>query len=211
MVSSDSVRGRRSTEEIRALLLASATQLFGAQGYHGVSTREIAAHASVAERLIFRHFGSKAGLLRHVLTEPFTDFLTDFLRHWEEQDGSDVRTRTLEYIDRLLGLFEQHRDGILVLLAESAGERAEGSAGAANPLGTLFDALASVASDDLGAPSGGISADLTVRFTFGLVASQVLLDDWIYDPAHRPDRSELVSALASWVMQNRGSSLPTPA
>ena len=48
-------------------LIGSATELFAERGLDDVSVREIAAAAGVNHALVFRHFGSKAGLLRAVL------------------------------------------------------------------------------------------------------------------------------------------------
>ena len=46
----------------RERLLASATRLFGARGFDGVSTRELADAAGVNAALITYHFGTKEGL-----------------------------------------------------------------------------------------------------------------------------------------------------
>lgn len=48
-------------------LIASAARLFAERGLDDVSVRQIAADAGVNHALVFRHFGSKAGLLRAVL------------------------------------------------------------------------------------------------------------------------------------------------
>lgn len=50
-------------------ILESALELFAEKGYHATSTSKVAKQAKVSEGLIFRHFGSKAGLLNAVLEE----------------------------------------------------------------------------------------------------------------------------------------------
>ncbi len=48
-------------------ILHTATQLFGAEGVAAVSTARIAREAGVSEGLIFRHFGSKQGLVEAIV------------------------------------------------------------------------------------------------------------------------------------------------
>jgi AcrR family transcriptional regulator len=53
-------------------ILQVALQLFASQGFDNTSTSLIAKKAEVSEGLIFRHFGSKEGLLNEILNEGFT-------------------------------------------------------------------------------------------------------------------------------------------
>jgi len=48
-------------------ILHSALHLFAQKGFDGTSTRQVAQRAEVSEGLIFRHFGSKEGLLEAIL------------------------------------------------------------------------------------------------------------------------------------------------
>lgn len=48
-------------------ILITALALFASKGYNSTSTRQIAVEASVSEGLIFRHFGSKEGLLNAII------------------------------------------------------------------------------------------------------------------------------------------------
>lgn len=56
-------------DAVRAELIASALQLFADHGWADVSVRAIADHAGVNHALIYRHFGSKQGLLQAVLLD----------------------------------------------------------------------------------------------------------------------------------------------
>ncbi|MDT3398385.1 TetR/AcrR family transcriptional regulator [Streptomyces sp. B1866] len=51
----------------RARVLASAAQLFYDRGVHSVGVDEIAQHAGASKLTIYRHFGSKEGLVEAVL------------------------------------------------------------------------------------------------------------------------------------------------
>jgi AcrR family transcriptional regulator len=74
---------RRPRGEARRLLLDAARDLFARQDYRATTTREIAEAAGVTEYLLFRHFGSKAGLFREALVLPFTNFVDEFGKTWQ--------------------------------------------------------------------------------------------------------------------------------
>jgi AcrR family transcriptional regulator len=75
-------RQRRTTEEVRSLMLSAAVELFGEKGYAGATTRDIAARAGVSGTLLFRHFGDKERLFRAAVIEPIDQFLTDYTAGW---------------------------------------------------------------------------------------------------------------------------------
>lgn len=62
--------GRRgpppSADKRRAMILA-AVEVFGRHGVEAASTRQVAAAAGTTERTLFKHFGSKQGLVQAVL------------------------------------------------------------------------------------------------------------------------------------------------
>ncbi|HEY5897362.1 MAG TPA: helix-turn-helix domain-containing protein [Burkholderiales bacterium] len=63
----ESARYERPSTEREAAILQAATALFGAKGYRGARTAEIAAAAGVTERTLFRYFSSKEKLYRRVM------------------------------------------------------------------------------------------------------------------------------------------------
>jgi TetR/AcrR family transcriptional regulator len=63
----ESARYERPRTEREAAILQAATELFGAKGYRGARTAEIAALAGVTERTLFRYFPSKDQLYRRIM------------------------------------------------------------------------------------------------------------------------------------------------
>jgi AcrR family transcriptional regulator len=113
---------RRPRGAPRKLLLAAARDLFARQDYRSTTTREIAEAAGVTEHLLFRNFGSKAGLFREALVLPFTEFVDDFGRTWdavvhEEADEEDLSRR---FVGQLYDLFVEHQGLLLTLMAAQA-------------------------------------------------------------------------------------------
>jgi AcrR family transcriptional regulator len=110
---------RRPPGEVRRLLLDAARELFARRDYRSTTTREIAEAAGVTEYLLFRHFGSKAGLFREALVVPFTNFLDEFRNTWQsvvpEQTDEEVLTR--QFVGQLYDVLVQHKGLLLTLVA----------------------------------------------------------------------------------------------
>lgn len=61
----------RATPEVIA---ERAAELFARKGFSGTSIREIAEAAGVTKPTLYYHFGSKEGLVRHIILEVMSDF-----------------------------------------------------------------------------------------------------------------------------------------
>ncbi|BDB41170.1 MULTISPECIES: TetR/AcrR family transcriptional regulator [Mycobacterium] len=109
---------RRPRGEPRRLLLEAARELFARQDYRATTTREIAEAAGVSEYLLFRNFGSKAGLFREALVVPFTDFVDEFGRTWQAivPEQTDENEFARRFVGQLYDVLTEHR-GLLLTLA----------------------------------------------------------------------------------------------
>ncbi len=76
---------RRAPSEVQDLVLKAAHRLFASQGYHGTTTRQIAEEAGVGEPVLFRNFGSKAGLFEKSILDPFTQFVDEWVKMWDRE------------------------------------------------------------------------------------------------------------------------------
>lgn len=110
---------RRPRGEPRRLLLDAARELFARQDYRSTTTREIAEAAGVSEYLLFRHFGSKAGLFREALVVPFTTFVHEFGRTWQAVVPEETKEEDLArlFVGQLYDVLVEHRGLLLTLLA----------------------------------------------------------------------------------------------
>jgi AcrR family transcriptional regulator len=106
--------------DARELLLEAALKVFAEHGTRGATTRRIAHAAGVNEVTLFRHFGSKEGLLREALgkspravafmevhlpetpVDPEAE-LTEFCRHHHQ-----VLFESRSIIRKCMGEFEEH-------------------------------------------------------------------------------------------------------
>lgn len=110
---------RRARGEPRRLLLDAARELFARQDYRSTTTREIAEAAGVTEYLLFRHFGSKAGLFREALVVPFTTFVHEFVRTWQTVVPEETKEEELArlFVGQLYDVMVEQRGLLLTLLA----------------------------------------------------------------------------------------------
>ncbi|BBZ60823.1 hypothetical protein MMON_21240 [Mycolicibacterium monacense] len=101
------------------MLLDAARDLFARKDYRATTTREIAEAADVSEYLLFRHFGSKAGLFREALVVPFTTFLDDFAQTWQAvvPEETDEEQLARQFVGRLYDVLVEHQGLLLTLVA----------------------------------------------------------------------------------------------
>jgi AcrR family transcriptional regulator len=110
---------RRPRGEPRRLLLDAARELFARRDYRSTTTREIADAAGVSEYLLFRNFGSKAGLFREALVLPFTNFVDEFGTTWQAvvPEETDEEELTRQFVGQLYDVLVEHRGLLLTLVA----------------------------------------------------------------------------------------------
>ena len=193
-------RTRRSTEEVRQIILAAAQDMFAEGGYAGTSTRAIARRCRVAEHLIFRHFGSKAGLFDAAIRVPFEQFLAGFALAWEQgsRTAEDVDQRSGLYVTGLYEHLMANRKLLLALIRAAQEDGAEVSAlmsGASSPLRRYFDRveyLAGTSMDEVG--WSGVDVPVVVRATFAMVLGMAMADEWLFPPDEEHPRTERIVA-----------------
>jgi|SRR5215208_6492540 len=195
---SHKARSRRTGQEVRSRLAAAARDVFAERGYMGASTREIARQAEVTEVLLFRHFGSKAGLFEHAVLDPFEHFVDEWGSHWSRRGlrGESLEELARDYIELLYDFFDHNRQLMTTLLAAKAHHPPT-----ASRLDELLQRLENTVregSAQYGFPGGDPA--ITVRLTFGLVMSAVLHTDVLF-PTGAPTRDELIDELTRYMWQ----------
>lgn len=180
LLSGGAGRRRRSTTEVRSLILASARAMFAADGLAGTTTRNVAQGAGVAEALIFRHFESKANLFEAAIIEPFKAVFTAFLESMDvEEKGKKARSL---YTMQALFLFLRENADLLQALAKSS---VAGDLPLSHALDDYFLAAEKrvrlLYRDREG--DYDIPPAIFVRYSFGMVAAAVLFEGWFFPDA----------------------------
>jgi len=113
-------RGPAPTKHID--ILWAAARLFAARGVAQTSTREIAAAASTTERTLFKHFGTKEGLVHAVIEKAVLPHLAptslDSLRQVIESHGDDFAAWHVALLQSRADSFAQAPELTRLLLAE---------------------------------------------------------------------------------------------
>ncbi|WP_052223717.1 TetR/AcrR family transcriptional regulator [Novosphingobium malaysiense] len=201
-------RRRRTREDVEANLRKAALELFAERGFSATTTREIAACAKVSETLLFRYFGDKAQLFDAVVYAPFTKVMADFAREQEAADDTQGADPYLQIFD----LLTDNRD---LLRALVFGGPPPQNGSETTDLGFepfLKSAIASIKQEhaEAGITDPGFDVDAGVRLAFGMMASAVLMREWLF-PGGGGDRDHLVDVIETLVGRALISGAPKPA
>lgn len=192
------VRNRRTGQEVQSRLIAAAREVFAELGYAGASTKEIARRAEVGEVLLFRHFGTKAGLFDVAVLGPFEKFVDDYARQWTQHNmrGESLQQMSRSYIEVLYGFLEENRQLVVALLSAKAHH-----ATTAVRLDELFHRLETIVRD--GAMQYGLPSrdpTTTVRLTFGLVLSAAIHAEILFPAGPAVTRTEIIDELTRYML-----------
>ena len=176
--------------------------LFARQDYRSTTTREIAEAAGVSEYLLFRHFGSKAGLFREALVLPFTTFVDGFGQTWQAvvPEETDEEELSRLFVGQLYDVLVEHR-GLLLTLVASDGlseEEIEG-AGIAD-IRRALTVLSQISAE--GMQIRGMQSDhpdLPAHSTVAMIVGMVAMRSTFFG-AKPPSREAIVDELVQAIL-----------
>jgi AcrR family transcriptional regulator len=170
-------RSRRPRGEARRLLLDAARSLFARRDYRSTTTREIADAAGVSEYLLFRHFGSKAGLFREALVLPFTGFLDEFRQTWQSviPEETDEEELSRQFVGQLYDVLVEHQGLLLTLVAADGLSDEEIDATGIADIRRALSVLGQISAEGMSlrglrSPKPDLPAHSTVAMIVGMVA-----------------------------------------
>ena len=91
---------RRRPAELRAAILAAATEVFLEAGYEGASIDAVIARVGGSKRAIYSYFGNKEGLFAAIVTENVAQVMAAL--EPEELAGHDLRSTLLDFARHLM-------------------------------------------------------------------------------------------------------------
>ncbi|BDB44130.1 MULTISPECIES: TetR/AcrR family transcriptional regulator [Mycobacterium] len=112
-------RPRRSTPEVRHLILQAARERFAADGFAGATTIAIAKAADVSETVLFRHFPTKESLFEAAVVEPFEEYVAGYTESWRHVPvtSADPATVLRDYAAALFDIVAAERELFAALMA----------------------------------------------------------------------------------------------
>ena len=189
-------RTRRSAAERRGEILAAARSLFAERGFHGTTTRDLAAAADINDALLYRYFANKQEILKALADEAVAVFESaPAVPH----DAPIPLEQLLTFAG--LGFIERARTNLDLLTILIADSRALADD---TRFVTFIDRAATGLAVHMDRAGGGTGTEaglhagyLTARAYFGALISFVLLQDQLGLDRIRPlDATEYVSHLA---------------
>lgn len=107
------------TNSTKDKIIEAAIELINEKGYKGATTREIAKRAEVNEVTLFRHFGSKKGIVEAVIDKySYMDLLQDRI---EKQITWDLEKDLKMFVHEAQTLLN-HKKTLILLTLKEAGE-----------------------------------------------------------------------------------------
>ncbi len=97
-------------------ILAAAQHLFACQGYEKSTTRQLAEAAGVAEGTLFRYFENKNAIFVEVVTQGWSELLTELLTELSEMEAYDAVAEMMRH--RMQNL-QHHSELLRVCLMEA--------------------------------------------------------------------------------------------
>jgi AcrR family transcriptional regulator len=192
--------------QVRRTVLDAAERLFAERGYAGATSRDLARAAGVSESVMYRHFGSKAGLFAEAVVEPFLRFLENFsevsARYLSQPLPVPVMMRL--FVSELVEQLTRHRTSLRTVLAASEDLEADTKQALVRGLDSVLVRLGDVVALEQGLrrrPGGVLGPEMDVRAVVGMVLSLVVLDDWLLPAGdRRPSQDQLVDHLTRFLL-----------
>lgn len=194
----------RPESEARRKLLDAARELFSEQGFGNTATRQIAARADVPEAALYRHFGSKAGLFREAVFEPFGNFIAEFSAKWSESPPVHTAADVLrEYVEGLFRLLRANSAAAMTLLAARAHEPpgvavADGQDRIMREIIQPLEDLTRSEAEVFGYT--GLNPVISTRASVSMVLAMALFREWLFDDDTPATDDEIIDELQSMIL-----------
>jgi AcrR family transcriptional regulator len=209
-------RQRRSTAQIRELILESARAEFAEKGYVAATNPDVATRAGVALSVLYRNFETKAELFSDAVVEPFVRGVEQLGEHWVGQIGEPLADEELMqvFIRDVLTAMSRNQHALEQLVLG----RAELSEAMTNRILAVFDRLfgqARLMAELEARRRGWFSSeglDLPIRVLACMIAGAsafgwFLLPEQSDEPDH-PDVLDAMTKIGLWGMSRRPPTVP---
>jgi AcrR family transcriptional regulator len=167
----------------RAEILRLATEAFYARGLDGIGTAELCAVAGVSKETLYRHFGSKDGLIAAVL-DARSDAVSAWLRRAADAAGADPADRLAAVFDALCRWYgETGFRGCAIVNAATQHHTGQATRIAGGHLRRHLDLLTGIAVDAGVADPAGLGRQLLVLLEGATVVADHLAGPGAADDA----------------------------
>jgi AcrR family transcriptional regulator len=199
MAATPTKRQRRSSEEVRERLLEAARELFLANGYEQTFTKEIAARAGVAEKVLFGNYATKAGIFDAAFIAPFAELADRYIAAWQRDAAATttVEERIASFVSGLYELAHKNRAILRAVLVRQVAGGPDAHSEIISHIARTIDSLAAIEQHDI----TGVDQDAATIAVAGMVFGVALLDDMLtVSGRRRPSRKRLENEMTDLVL-----------
>jgi AcrR family transcriptional regulator len=191
-------RRRRSSADIRALLIDSARELFLSKGFEATTSREICERAGVAEPLLFSNFGSKAGLFEEAVLAPIAKFVGEYASSWRDVGEEKPSERVDAFVPELFEIAQRNRTVLLEALVQRLHRESTDEPDLIDQVAGTLKGLEGVSDLDR---YEDVDVPAAVTAALGMVLGVALLDDLLFPSgSRRPSRERLVAEMEKYLL-----------
>ena len=196
---------RRSTAEVRRLLVDASERIFRVKGFGRATIDEIADAAGVSLSVVFRHFPTKGDLFREALIAPFVESLQTFTDAWKRSfsEPSDEEQIMRVLIGGLYDNLRSHDEAITGLLTAQDSLDVDTTAEIDRLFADVFAQLQNMGEQEADRRTWikGEGMDLNARLLVGMVTATVVYRRW-FMPAgrNRISRERLVTHMTNLIL-----------
>lgn len=196
---------RRSTAEVRRLLLDASGRIFRVKGFGRATIDEIADAAGVSLSVVFRHFPTKGDLFREALIAPFVESLQVFTDAWKRSftEPADENQVMRELITDLYDSLRTHDEAVAGLLSAQESLDPETTAEIERLFNDVFAQLRLMGEleADRRAWFSGEGMDLNARLLVGMVTATVAYRRWFLPSGRqRISRERLITHMTNLML-----------
>lgn len=186
-------RPRRSSAEVRHLLLQAARERFAADGFGGATTIAIANEADVSETVLFRHFPTKEQLFEAAVVEPFEEYVARYTEGWRHvpATAADPETVLRDYAAELYDIVAAERELFAALMAHGLHS---------DELTAAFERLDEMAGVVAAQYNLGYDGPVSVRAAFMMVVSTSVFHTSLFGDDAAMTRDRIVAELGEMLV-----------
>ena len=206
---------RRSSLEVRQLLLDAGARVFREQGFQRATTDQIAEIADVSMSVLFRHFPTKGDLFREAIIQPFIDSLSAFTVTWRDTfaDPADEAQIMRRIVAELYDSLRGHEDAVAALSRADNSLDDDTAAEIAALFDQCFAQLGEMGRTEASRRNwfSGEQMELTSRLLVALVTACVSHRRWFLPTGrHRLSRERIVDHISNLMLYGLRLGPPEP-
>jgi AcrR family transcriptional regulator len=209
----EQVSRRRSSEQVRTLLIEAAAARFAQHDYDRTTVKDITDAVNVSVSVFYRHFQDKADIYEAAVLSPLLSFLTDFVPSWQahRDEPFDDTAQMHALLRDLYDNISRHRDALRAFVGRS-GELEQQLTDRLNlAVGRIFHQIILMGAEESDRRMWRLTAvevDQTIRLLVSMVLGTVMFEPWILPDPRPAARNQLIDRMVDLALHGTTARQP---